>query len=209
MGVSVLYSAIPPKSTLYKRLQQEKAFNTLMVDLFPYGGGIFRFFEIEHDEVEEILEWMVESHQDTLGSESEARHWINEFQSELERTRNLYPGIEDRTALLEKSSNEIQKRLVQELNRRQGEDASEVVNRLMFGDQTLASHLVTPEEGALGLVSLPLVQEGARILQEVEPEMIFARDEGWQEWYLAHFQEWRELYLAAAENHEEILVQVA
>lgn len=207
--VSVLYSAIPPKSTLYTYLQQEKAFNTLMVDLFPYGCGIFRFFEIEHDEVEEILEWVIESHQDTLGSEPEARCWINEFQFELERTRNLYPGIEDRTALLEKSANEIEKRLVQELTKRQGEDATSVVSQLMFGDQTLASHLVTPEEETLGLVSLPLVQEGARILQQVEPETLFTRDEGWQEWYMEHFQEWRELYFAAAENQEEILVGLA
>ena len=207
--VSVLYSAIPPKSTLYKRLQQEKAFNILMITLFDYGCGIFRFFEIDHDEVEEILEWVIESHRDMLGSESEARRWINEFQSELERTRNLYPGIEDRTALLEKSAGEIEKRLVQELNRRQVEDATEVVSRLLFGDQTLAPHLVLPEEDALELVSFPLVQEGARILQEVEPEMLFTRDEGWQGWCLEHFQEWRELYFAAAENQEEILVGFA
>lgn len=185
MGVSGLYSAIPPKSTLYKRLQQEKAFNTLMVYLFPYGGGIFRFFEIEDDDVEEILEWMIESNQDTLGSESEARHWINEFQSELERTRNLYPGIEDRRALLEKSAHEIEKRLVQ-LSRSQGKDTTEFVNRLMFGDQ-IASNLVQLED-TLGLVSLALVQEGAIILREVEPEMLFTRDEGRQEWYLDQFQ---------------------
>lgn len=79
----------------------------------------------------------------------------------------------------------------------------------MFGDQTLALHLVTPEEGTLGLVSLPLVQKGARILQEVEPEMLFTRDEDWQKWYMEHFQKWRELYFTAAENKEEILVGFA
>lgn len=209
MGVSVLYRAIPPTSTLYEGLQQEKAFNTLMVSLFPYGCGIYRFFEIEGDEVEEILEWVIESNQDTFGSESEVRSWINEFQSELERTRNLYPGIENRTASMEKSSYEIEKRLVQELTRRQGEDATDIVSRLMFGDQTLASHLVPPEGDVLGLISLPLVQEGARILQEVEPEMLFTEDEDWQKWYMEHFQKWRELYFLAAENQEEILVGFA
>lgn len=204
---SVLYNAIPPQSTLYKRLQQEKAFNTLMVYLFPYGNGVFRFFEIEHNEVEEILEWMIESRQDTLGSESEARYWINEFQSELERTRNLYPGIEDRAALLEKSADEIEKRLVQELSRRQGKDATELVKRLMFGDQTFTPHFVTPiEYESLELVSLPLVQEGAIILREVEPEMLFIRDEGWQEWCMEQYEWLRELYLEAAENQEEILI---
>lgn len=116
------------------------------------------FFEIDPDEVEEILESVIKIHRDTLRSESEARYWFNEFQSELERTRNLYPGIEDRTASLEKSANEIEKRLVQQLSRRQGKDATELVKRLMFSDQTFTPHFVKPiEYEALELVSLPLV----------------------------------------------------
>jgi hypothetical protein len=110
MGVSVLYSAIPPEGNLYKRLHEEKAFTILMVDLFAYGNGIFRFFEIEPDEVAEILEWVVESHPDTFGSDLDANLWIDEFRAELYRTRQTHPGIEDRTASLEKTSDEIEQR---------------------------------------------------------------------------------------------------
>ena len=202
---SVLYSAIPPTSTLYARVQKEKAFTTLIVSLFDYGCGIFCFFEIEPDEVEEILGWVMEAHQDTLGSESEAKRWIGEFRAELERTRNLYPGIEDRTAFIEKCSDEIEKRLLQKLREKQGEDASELVSKLMFGEQTLAPHLL-PADDSLELVSLSLVQEGAKILREITPEMLFARDQGWEEWCLENFEEWRNLYIEAAEKSEEILV---
>ncbi|MFN6526998.1 hypothetical protein [Nostoc sp. ChiSLP03a] len=72
MGVSVLYRAIPPESTLYARLQSQKALTVLVVSLFPYGCGIFRFFEIEPEEINEILEYFIETHQETFGSELEA-----------------------------------------------------------------------------------------------------------------------------------------
>jgi len=179
MGVSVLYSAIPPSSTLYARLQREKALSILVVSLFPYGCGIFRFFEIEPEEVNEILEEVIEAYQDIFGSELEADQLIDEFRSELRRTRQAYPGIEDRTASLEKSSTEIEKRLSQELSRRQIANANDIVQRLMFGDQTLAPTLL-PAGESLGLISRELVREGASILRQINPEMLFARDKGWE-----------------------------
>ncbi|MEH1778861.1 MAG: hypothetical protein V7L26_07055 [Nostoc sp.] len=99
MGVSVLYSAIPPGSTLYAHLQSEKAL-TLVVSLFPHGCGIFRFFEIDPEEIDEILEDVIETHQETFGSGLEADRVIAQLRSELRLTRQAYPGIEDRTALL-------------------------------------------------------------------------------------------------------------
>ena len=43
MGVSLHYWAVPPSSGLFKRLQSDRAFVTLMRSLFCYGGGIFFF----------------------------------------------------------------------------------------------------------------------------------------------------------------------
>jgi len=45
MGVSVHFCAIPPSSTLFGRLQSEKAFATLISRFFNYGSGIFSFFD--------------------------------------------------------------------------------------------------------------------------------------------------------------------
>ncbi|MEH1944040.1 MAG: hypothetical protein V7L01_28015 [Nostoc sp.] len=208
MGVSVLYRAIPPSSTLYARLQCEKALSILVAYLFPHGCGIFRFFEIDPEEINEILEDFIETHQEIFGSELEADWVIAELRSELRLTRQAYPGIEDRTASLEKSSFEIEKRLSQELSRRKVANADEIVEKLMFGDQTLAPTLLSTEE-SLGLISRELVSEGASILRQIDPETLFARDESWEGWCLDHFEHWRDLYLSAAEKNEEILVGVA
>lgn len=204
MGVSVLYSAIPRGSTLYTRLQREKALSILVVSLFPYGCGIFRFFEIEAEEINEILEDVIETHQETFGSEREADRVITELRSELRLTRQAYPGIEDRTASLEKTSVEIEKRLSQELSRRKFANADEIVEKLMFGDQTLAPTLLSTED-SLGLISRELVSEGASILRQIDPETLFARNE----WCFDDFKRWRNLYLLAAEKNEEILVALA
>jgi len=45
MGVSVHYCAIPPSSALFRRLQSEQPFATLMRRFFHCGGGIFSFFD--------------------------------------------------------------------------------------------------------------------------------------------------------------------
>ncbi|WP_448267885.1 hypothetical protein [Nostoc sp. DSM 114159] len=203
MGVSVLYSAIPPDSTLYARLQAQKALSVLVVSLFPYGCGIFRFFEIEAEEINEILEDVIETHQETFGFKLEADRVIAQLQSELRLTRQAYPGIEDRRALLEKTSVEIEKRLSQELSRRKFANADKIVEKLMFGDRTLAPMLSAEE--SLGLISRELVSEGASILRQIDPETLFARNE----WCFEDFERWRNLYLSAAEKNEEILVAVA
>ncbi|MDZ8029728.1 hypothetical protein [Nostoc sp. DedSLP04] len=206
--VSVFYSAIPPDSTLYARLLREKALSILVAYLFPYGCSIFRFFEIEPEEIDEIVEDVIETEQETFGSELEANRVIAQLRSELRLTRQVYPGIEDRTATLEKSSAEIKERLSQELSRRKFANADEIVEKLMFGDQTFAPTLLSAEE-SLGLISRELVSEGASILRQIDPETLFARDEGREGWYLDHFEQWRDLYLSADDKNEEILVGVA
>lgn len=205
MGVSVLYNAIPCSSTLYARLQREKPLAILMVPLFPYGCGIFRFFEIEPEEVNEILEEVIEAHPDTF-SDLEAEQIIAEFRSELRRAHEAYPGIEGRSASLEKSSTEIEERLTQELLRRQIENANEIVEKLICGDQVFAQNLL-PEAESLGLISRELVIEGARILRQIDPEELF-NDEGEDRWCIDEFSQWRDLYLSADEKNEEILVGV-
>ncbi|MEH1814855.1 MAG: hypothetical protein V7K26_24695 [Nostoc sp.] len=183
--------------------QSQKALSILVVSLFPYGCGIFRFFEIDPEEINEILEDVIETHQETFGSELEADRVISELRFELRLTRQAYLGIEDRRASLEKTSVEIEKRLSQELSRRKFANADEIVEKLMFGNRTLAPMLSTEE--SLGLISRELVSEGASIFRQIDPETLFAKDESCFE----DFERWRNLYLLAAEKNEEILVAVA
>jgi len=212
MGVSVIYSAIPLSSALYARLQREKPFAILMASFFHHGDGIFHFFkfhfsEIEPEQMYEILEWLTEMYQDTFRSELEAEQMMAEFRSELRRTCQAYPGIENRTVRLVGKSSNIEERLIQELTRRQIANANAMVTKLIFGDQAVAPTLL-PEEDSLGLISRELVREGARILRQIEPESLFKGNEEWERWYLNDFENWRDLYLSADERNEAILVRV-
>ncbi len=204
MGCSILYSAIPPNSNLYLRLQSEKALSILVASLFPYGCGIFRFFEIEPEEIDEILENVVEVYPDIFESKVELDRVIAELRSQLTLTRQAFSGIEDRTAMLEKSVDEIEQLLVQELSRKQVANAQETVQQLLLGNRTFAPDLIPIEEGhSLGLISRELVSQGASIFRQIDPKTLVAKNE---DWYLEQLEELRDLYLAADENNEVILV---
>jgi hypothetical protein len=113
-GVSLHYWAVPPSSGLFKRLQSDRAFVTLMGSLFCYGGGIFFFFDdIAAAEREDILQEVISAQEKVLGPEPEARQLIEEFRLELERTRLAYPGVEHRRCSLEKTSFLVEERLSQ------------------------------------------------------------------------------------------------
>jgi hypothetical protein len=208
MGTSILYSAIPPTSAFYKRIQTERALATFVATLFPYGGGIFRFFEINPTEANEILDGVIEKYQDIFGTTLEADMWVGEFRDELRRTRKAYPGIEDRSTSLEKAGSKIEKQLVQALARIQSKDVSETVGQLIFGNCEFAPDLL-PAGYSLGLVTASVVQEGAELLQCITPNTLFTEAEDPDRWYRKQFEWWKKLYLAVAERDEEIIVAVA
>jgi hypothetical protein len=147
MGVCVHYWTIPPQSRLYERLQEDRAFNILMAYLFPHGGGIYRFSEIDREEVEAVLNDVVERYRAALGPEPEARRRIADFLAEVERTRAEFPGIERRWAMLEKCSEEIEERLTRAFQNVRT-DAAELTRKVMFGGQSLAAHLRQPGASA-------------------------------------------------------------
>jgi hypothetical protein len=207
MSVCVHYWAIPPNSRLYARLQEDRAFNVLMVSLFPYGCGVYQFYTIEPEEKKEILDEIVERNHAALGSETEARQRIMEFLAELERTRVEFPGIERRAYMIENCSSEIEQRLTQAFQKERA-DAAKLVQKVMFGDKLLAAHLRPPGEDILGLVSQPAVQEGAAALERLDPDAFFPSGEGWREWYRENYGGWRQMYLETARHSEEILVGV-
>lgn len=179
----------------------------LVERLFPYGNGIFRFFEIEPAEVDEILNDVIEEHQNILGSRSEATVWIEQFREETRRTCEAYPGIEDRGAMLE-SATRIERRLFQKLVE-QVENANEKVRSLIEGVQDFAPHLSGSDyEFRMMFVPLSLVREGARLLQEIDPNTLFTEQEDEGRYYRDQFMWLRNLYLEAAERNEEILVLV-
>ncbi len=208
MSVSIHFWALPPASGLFRRLEHDKAFVALAASLFPYGRGVFFFFnEIEASERENILERVIEDRRGRLGGEPEARRLIEEFRQELERTRLTYPGVEHQHCSLEYTCFLIEKHLLEAL-KPASSGAEKFVRNLIYGDRVLGKSesndiesIMRDRGNTVGLVSPALVQEGAQILCGPGAERLF--DSVWQ---LEGFQDWRHLYQAAAAEGEAILV---
>jgi hypothetical protein len=207
--------AISPQSRLYARLQQEKAMYILMVHSFDCCFKVMSEYEEPEDADEETLEILMNGYSDVFKSKVETRQLVDDFQAEVERTQI-------KVAYFESSSVEIEKRLTQELNRRQSSDVA-FLSSLLFGDRDFAPHWFPGVRQDLNLVSLPIVQQGARILSGIKLHSLFNVDEdaedwnwddpdiedafeGW--WYARQFWYWKRLYLEAAAAREEILVGI-
>ncbi len=221
MGVSIHYWAVPPSSALFKRLERDKAFVALMAALFPYGNGVFFFFgELEADERDEILESMIQHSRSRLGPEPEARRLIEEFRLELERTRLDYPGVELREGSLEKTFVLVEERLKEALKPVRS-DAEEFVSKLIHGDGRLGGPgkddiermmreedyvtLSQEMENSVGVISAPLVQEGAQVLNGLDALHLFYNDRVYE---FDSFQRWHRLYQETAAAGEVLLVGV-
>lgn len=203
MGFSVIYSAIPPSSNLYLRLQREKALNLFVSFIFSDSFGIFHFFEIDPEDIEETLENIIDVYPEIFKSKLDVDRIVAELQSELTLTCQTSPGIDYRTAMLEKSSSEIKRCLIQELSRKQIDNAEDFVQKLLVGDRTFAPNLVPPNEyDSSNLISRELVREGASFFRQIDPKTLFAQEDR----YLQDLEELRDLYLGADENDEVILV---
>ncbi|MEH1998404.1 MAG: hypothetical protein V7L00_06560 [Nostoc sp.] len=72
----------------------EKALSILVVYLFPYGCGIFRFFEIEPEKINEILEDVIETHQEAFGSEfDDFERWKDLYLSRAEKNEEILVAV--------------------------------------------------------------------------------------------------------------------
>lgn len=202
MSEAICCFAIAPKSRLYERLHQERVFYILMIELFDVGW--MTELDDTSEEFQETLNILMEDFPDIFHSESVTEYWLNEFYAELERS-----GSSNRCIWVRKAYSEIRKRLSEEVSKIEGIDAIETVYKWMWGDLDFASNLV-PERESLRLISVEIVQEGARWLQQIDSEVLFPElNSNLEEEQLRQFKQWRKMYLAAAEYQEAILVGVS
>jgi hypothetical protein len=199
------YQAISPTSGLYTRLQYEKAFRVLTFHLFLQGNGIFHIFQDEPIAINKMIEDIIKGNHGIFGSELEASLIVAEFRDELRITSKAYPGIANRRASLEKTSDEIEERLSQKLSRINIENANDIVKKLVFGDKIIGENILQ-EEDTLDLISRELVRKGASIFRQIDPEELFERDDSWEESCLEDLAELKDLYILADERDEEILM---
>ncbi|MGD1951883.1 MAG: hypothetical protein ACFB14_19885 [Leptolyngbyaceae cyanobacterium] len=195
----MIYDSIPSEGRIYTRLQQEKYLNILMRVLLIYNGP-FYFLGLSHDEREELLAEIIDTHLELFGSRLNFDRAVADLRLELTNARQLHPGIEKRFAVLENSATRIEKRLGQELRQRNVPNVNKLTRRLIDGDQDFAPGLLSYQP--LKLHSPKLISEGVSFLTSIKPEMLFSKNE---EHLLEDFHYWRCLYLDAHINNEVIL----
>lgn len=208
MGVSIYYQALPEHSALFKRVQTEKAFSTLFYALFPNCfNGIFYLLCMDKEELDDILDHLVEG--EVFDSRAEVDRLFNQLYIELERADASYPGLVYRNVYLEKSQKVIEERLLRELKKRHINNF-EYIEKFLYGNQALAPDLYGEIEDQIWLVPSSVIQDGAWMLREIKPEVLFGstRDLD-QQYYLERFEWWREFYLEAAETGEAAIVRFA
>lgn len=211
MSSSIHYWAIPPESALYKCLQEDAGYNTVMFYLLPYSADLYDFRALGPTEAEEIIEDTLERSQPLLGENPSLK--IDAFFAEISKIRVNHPGIEHRRAMLEQCDTAIRCSLIQALEQ-EYEDATELVKEIMHGDGVLHPDLRQPGrrkqpwEDTIGLISAPLVRRGADILKAIPPSILFPSNQDMDRWYRENYQRWQKAYIAAAENKECLLVRV-
>jgi hypothetical protein len=205
MGVTLAYQAVPPESSFYSRLKHDQAFMILSIELF-YSGHLFKLsFEDDPEEFDEYMENVIEGHPDVFCvTELEISLLVEDFFEAIRVIRRDYPKIVDITGSLEKSFDVVRDRLVEELSRRNFEDAAVIVDDLLYGDTYLGEN-----EETFGLATREAVRKGASVLRQIEPEALFPEENDYEEgWYSCNFKRWKECYLLADDNNAEILMQV-
>jgi hypothetical protein len=195
MGVTVSYTAIPPTSNLYKRLQQEKSLFVIAVDLFMTNAGLFESLDyLPRDD--DVLSHFVERYPKLFKAEMDVDIAIAELRWETMEACKTYQGVKHRSASLEKISSEVEDYLTQALTRLQISKPREIA----LGIMSKYSSWTQP----LGLIARASVQKGAALLRQIDLKAI----EFQEDWHQEELQEWIDFYLAVEKNKEEILIIV-
>lgn len=206
MGVSMSYQAIPEASTLIDFLCSDRRKGTLFTMLFPYGKGMFDFKTIDEDERDEILDCIAS--EPLFTSRTEVNQVLNELSIELDHLKNLYPNLVNRKAYLEKSQTPIEEKILQELKRKNINDADDIIKNLLYGVPLMPEFFDRYDE-QLYLVPYSLVKAGVQILRDIEPGNLFAGEDNPERYYRDDFEQWKAFYLQALDNQEFVLVYAA
>jgi hypothetical protein len=200
MGVTVSYTAIPPQSTLYQRLQKEKSLFVLVNHLL-FTTGLFTDFDFGINPLTELLR----QYPNTFKSEMEVDMAIAELRWEVMEVQRVCSKAGG-AASLEKNNERIREYLLQALKTQKISEAATVVGEIMFGDKSFSPPSLTKSEKIepWGLVSRQTVDKNAKILYGIDLNAIKFEYDGDRE----DMQTWIDFYLLADKNKEEIIVVV-
>jgi hypothetical protein len=82
----------------------------------------------------------------------------------------------------------------------------EYIEKFLYGNQQLAPELYGEDFDQPLLVPSSRVQDGARMLRDIEPSALFDITENPHSYYLDQFRWWREFYLEADAKGEAVVI---
>lgn len=159
------------------------------------------------EELKDTIKTLQTAYPKIFRSRAEVRDSIKRFNTEANQavSDNRYSKLHYYDKISTCLTIEFSKR--KEFSRLEARDMQLVVDRLMWGDQNFEPNHA-PERSPLTVISVELVQEGAKLLQTLSSEALFTRT-GEREELCLEFERWRRMYIAAAEHQEIILVGIA
>ncbi len=202
MGVIMIYKAIPEQTSLFRRLRSDQKISTLFTRLFR--NGPFHTDGLEPDELQDLLDWIAKDK--AFGSRAELDATVLELEKELEKTKAAHPGVEDRTALLEKSVFILEERLLETVKQQGHSEAEDLVETLLFGREQVAPDFFEPVDEQLFLVPSATVQAGIEVLRNIKPEELIKGEGNPAGYHRSDFARWRRFYESVAAHDEAVLV---
>ena len=204
MSTHSYYQALPEQSRLFQRLRTDRALHTLYADLTLLGGGPLHLSDLDPSEIDETLDYLTEDRA-AFKSRAEAERTLSELRQELKQACTSFPGIEDRAAYFEQVHRELETLLPRELSRVGYDLAEPLVQVLLYGDDLLAPALGDYRNSPLRLNAAPVVQEGARALFALKPEVLDRAIED-VDFPAEDYERRRSVYQEAARRGEVVIV---
>ena len=153
MGVSIDYQAIPLR--LLETLKQNKSYLIIVGSMWGEGNGMFHWFdEPESDwddsDIGYLIDCLPTEEPELFPSSTAVEEIISQLHDLFKEIQVDYPGIEERCAYFEKTQNDIEQLLIDDLEHNAQHTSPEQIRQMMYGSSALAEEYelfyVLPEE---------------------------------------------------------------
>jgi hypothetical protein len=220
VNVSLIYQALPVASKLFERVRKERPIGTLFAYLMPFGSGAFDLLDIDPEEQDEILDWLIDDG-DLFADREHLLDCFDDLMDELLKVETAYPGTASRRTELEKMATVIEARLKPQLQAmgpeigpELGLEAVDLMHQLLYGHEPVflggpEPATGSPYEIAVGLVMPDRLALAAPLLQALNPRPHFDPADSWETYALQNLLDWQAFCLAAVDRQEAILVYQA
>jgi hypothetical protein len=202
MSYGAFYQAMPEESDLLRFVKEDRAAELLLEHLWCHGSRPLDLREMDEDEMEEVLNDAVE----ILGFDDRVHvsRAFSKLESEIDRACEMFPGLMDRTVLVEQVHTELEANLGAKFECDGLPDPRGLIRTFLFGEAPLNPAYGWPNDG-LSWIASPTVELGSRVLGEVDPEVLY-RGAGMGRDFRDDFRALRGLFQEAAALGEAILV---